>query len=233
MCLRTHAQRNINHITIQILKHLKHKFTNIKISKCLTKKSLKSNSKQKKNFHLLRTKVPCKNLANYNTTRKQICTQHKKNKFSIFARLSGLLCSHQMTTTCCPGSSKSFWWGSAPDITDWTVICTASWSWHPHQPAPVVKRSKPHSTFHKDTPFTKLQEKMCGPSALPWRLKSTAANRSWRRRHHSSPEQPWLCRLRTPRRRSPLHNQSSWTHGLLHTNVQLNDCTSYIFTIAM
>ena len=49
-----------------------------------------------------------------------------------------------MTTTCCPGSSKSFWWGFAPNITDWTVICTANWSWHPHQPAPVVKKTKPY-----------------------------------------------------------------------------------------
>ena len=46
------------------------------------------------------------------------------------------------------------------------------------------------STFYKDAPFTKLQEKMCGLSALPWRPNSTAANRSWRRRRLSSPEQP-------------------------------------------
>ena len=46
-----------------------------------------------------------------------------------------------MTVTCCPGSSKSFWWGFVKDITDWTVICTASGSWHPHQPAPVVHGS--------------------------------------------------------------------------------------------
>ena len=105
-----------------------------------------------------------------------------------------------MTTTCCPGSNKSFWWGFAPDITDWTVICTVNWSWHPHQPAPVVKKNKPQSTFYKDAPFTKLQEKMCGLSALPWWPNSTAANRSWRRRNHSSPDWPWSCRLRTPRR---------------------------------
>ena len=106
-----------------------------------------------------------------------------------------------MTTIWCPRSSKSFWWGFAPDITDWTVICTANWSWHPHQPAPVVKKNKPQSTFYKDAPFTKLQEKTCGLSALPWWPNSTAANRSWRRRHHSSPKRPWSCRLRTPRRR--------------------------------
>ena len=73
-----------------------------------------------------------------------------------------------MTTTCCPTSSKSLWWGFAPDIIDWTVICIANWSWHPHQPAPVVKKNKPQSTFYKDAPFTKLQEKTCGLSALPW-----------------------------------------------------------------
>ena len=106
-----------------------------------------------------------------------------------------------MTTTCCPGSSKSFWWGFAPDITDWTAICTANWSWHPHQPAPVVKKNKQQSTFYKDAPFTKLQEKTHGLSALPWQPNSMAANRSWRRWIHSSPEWPWSRRLRMPRRR--------------------------------
>ena len=91
--------------------------------------------------------------------------------------------------------------GVAPDISYWTVICTANWSWHSHQPAPVVKKNKPQSTFYKDAPFTKLQEKTCGLSALPWWPNSMAANRSWRRRRHSSPERPWSCRLRTPRRR--------------------------------
>ena len=105
-----------------------------------------------------------------------------------------------MTTTCCPKSNRSFWWGFAPDITDWTVICTVNWSWHPHQLAPVVEMSRPRSMFYKDAPFTKPQEKTCGLSALSWRPNSMAANRSWRRRHHSSPERPWSSRLRTPRR---------------------------------
>ena len=86
-------------------------------------------------------------------------------------------------------------------ITDWTVICTVNWSWHPRQLAPVVEKSRPWSMFYKDAPFTKPQEKTCGLSALPWRPNSTAASRSWRRRHHSSPERPWSCRLRTPSRR--------------------------------
>ena len=106
-----------------------------------------------------------------------------------------------MTTTCCPGSNRSFWWGFAPVITDWTVICTVNWSWHPRQLSPVVEKSRPRSMFYKDAPFTKPQEKTCGLSALPWRPNSTAASRSWRRRRHSSPERPWSCRLRTPRRR--------------------------------
>ena len=104
-----------------------------------------------------------------------------------------------MTTTCCPGSSKSFWWDFTQDITEWTVICMANWSWHSHQPVPVVKKTKPQSMFYKDTSFTKLQEKMCGLSALLWWPDSTAASRSWRRRHHSSPKRP--CSLRAPRRR--------------------------------
>ena len=106
-----------------------------------------------------------------------------------------------MATTCCPGSNRSFWWGFAPDITDWTVICTVNWSWRPRQLAPVVEKSRPRSMFYKDALFTKPQEKTCGLSALSWRPNSTAANRSWRRRRHSSPERPWSCRLRTPRRR--------------------------------
>ena len=106
-----------------------------------------------------------------------------------------------MTTTCCPGSNRSFWWGFALVITDWTVICTVNWSWHPRQLAPVVEKSRPWSMFYKDAPFTKPQEKTCGLSALPWRPNSTAASRSWRRRCHSSPERPWSCRLRTPRRK--------------------------------
>ena len=106
-----------------------------------------------------------------------------------------------MTTTCCPGSNWSFWWGFAPVITDWTVICTVNWSWHPRQLAPVVEKSRRWSMFYKDAPFTKPQEKTCGLSALPWRPNSMAASRSWRKRRHSSPEWPWSCRLRTPRRR--------------------------------
>ena len=44
--------------------------------------------------------------------------------------------------------SKSFRWGFAPDITDWTVICTTNWSWHPHQPALWSRRTnhRAHST---------------------------------------------------------------------------------------
>ena len=97
--------------------------------------------------------------------------QHANNVSSVKRRPSSECSQCQdhrgMTTICCPGSSKSFWWGFALDITDWTVICNANWSWHPHQPAPVVKKNKPQSTFYKDALFTKLQEKICGLSALP------------------------------------------------------------------
>ena len=137
---------------------------------------------------------------------------NKRHTWLVRKRLSSEHLQNQnyrgMTTTCCPGSNRSFWWGFAPGITDWTVICTVNWGWHPHQLAPVVKKSRPRSMFYKDAPFTKLQEKTCGLSALPWRPNSTAANRSWRRRHHSSPERPWSCRLRTPTRRRRLIRNS-------------------------
>ena len=111
-------------------------------------------------------------------------------------------------------------------ITDWTVICTANWSWHPHQPAPVVKKNKPQSTFYKDARFTKLQEKMCGLSALPWRPNSTATNRSWRRRHHSSPERPWSCRLWTPRRRLWGSHSGYWITCLLRARMNCYTSTT-------
>ena len=107
----------------------------------------------------------------------------------------------EMSITCCSESSKWFWWGFILDITDWTIICTRNWSWHLHQPASLVKKTKPQSMFYKDAPITKLQVKMCGLSALPWWPNSKAASRSWRRRLHSSLRWPWSCSLQTPRRR--------------------------------
>ena len=101
-----------------------------------------------------------------------------------------------MTITCCPGSSKLFRWGFVLDITNWTVICTARWSWYPHQPA---MKTKPHSMLYKDASLTKLQEKMCGLSALPYQPSSTAASRSWRRWLYSFPKRPWSCSLQTQR----------------------------------
>ena len=82
----------------------------------------------------------------------------------------------------------------------WTVTSIANWSWHPHQPASVVKNTKPQSMFHKDATSTKLEEKMCGLSALPQQPNSRIAGRSWRQLH-SSPKQPWSCSLWTLRRR--------------------------------
>ena len=65
----------------------------------------------------------------------------------------------------------------------------------------AAKKTKPLNMFYKDAPCTKLQEKMCGLATLPWRPNSTAASRSWRRQLHLSPERPWSCSLRSPRRR--------------------------------
>ena len=91
-----------------------------------------------------------------------------------------------------PGERVSFykaWYFVVIDVSleDWTLMCTASWGWHPHQPAPVVKKTKPHSMLTKDTPFTVLHDKM---SALSWRPDSTAANESRRRWLQLSPEDP-------------------------------------------
>ena len=42
------------------------------------------------------------------------------------------------------------WWCFVSDTTDWTVISIASWSWHPRQTAPMIKKTKPQSMFYKD-----------------------------------------------------------------------------------
>ena len=62
----------------------------------------------------------------------------------------------------------------------------------------MARKTKTHSMFCKDATFVKLQEKLCGLSALTWRPNSMAASRSWRRRLHSSLQRPWSCSLRTP-----------------------------------
>ena len=97
-------------------------------------------------------------------------------------------------------------------------ICTANWSWHPYQPAPVVKKNKPQSTLYKDAPFTKLQEKTCGLAALPWRPNSKAADQTLRLQtgageddiiHLPSGLNSWSCRLWMPRRRRTPYQISS------------------------
>ena len=65
-----------------------------------------------------------------------------------------------MTITCCPGSSKSFWWGFTPDITDWTVICTANWSWHPYQPA-LWSRRPSHRACSTKMPPSQSYKRRC------------------------------------------------------------------------
>ena len=99
---------------------------------------------------------------------------------------------------------KSHWTGTAGE----RLLCPGAGAamslTKSHRPGVDFEKSRPWSMFYKDAPFTKPQEKTCGLSALPWRPNSTAASRSWRRRRHSSPERPWSCRLRTPRRRRRL-----------------------------
>ena len=96
---------------------------------------------------------------------------------------------------------KLFWWGSIQDITDRTVIRTTSWSWHLHKPAPVVRKTKPQGICYKDASLIKLQQKVYNLLAFLWRPNATTASRSWRRRLHSSPNQPWSCILWVSRRR--------------------------------
>ena len=131
-----------------------------------------------------------------------------------------------MTITCCFGSSKLFWWGFVPDIIDCKVICTASC--HPHEPVLVVKETKPQSMFYKDAFIHKATREDVWPVSTPWRPNSTAVNRSWRRRLHSSPELPWSCIVRTQRRKRRRHtlthtHANTFTPRLVVSRVNDND----------
>ena len=140
---------------------------------------------------------PCK--GGCKRTAKQQCQLHQKRRpSSKHSRYQG---HRRMAITCCPGSSKSFWWGFIPDITDWTVICNASWSWHPHQPAPVVQDDQTTEHVLQRCPLHKATKAVVWPVSTPLVTKLYGCKQSWRRRLHLSPDRPSSCSLQMLRRR--------------------------------
>ena len=67
--------------------------------------------------------------------------------------------------------------------------CTATRSWHHHQPATVVLKTRPLNMNCLDARFCRQQDKMCDQQQSSYTPNSTAARRNWRRWPLSS------CRL--------------------------------------
>ena len=67
--------------------------------------------------------------------------------------------------------------------------CSRQWSWHHHQCASAVLKTRWPNIYCRDARFCRQQEQMCGQRQSSYTPNSTAARRNWRRPPHSS------CRL--------------------------------------
>ena len=67
--------------------------------------------------------------------------------------------------------------------------CSRNWSWHHHQSATAVLKTRRTNIYCRDSNFCRQQEQMCGRRLSSYTPNSTAARRNWRRRLLSS------CRL--------------------------------------
>ena len=95
-----------------------------------------------------------------------------KTTFTKFKRLRTSFCNQRMAPAVTKKPSSRL--ANQPNETnhEWVAVvlrarCCGHVNCPPQMPAPVAKKIKPQSTFYKDAPFTKLQEKTCGLSALP------------------------------------------------------------------
>ena len=103
-------------------------------------------------------------------------------------------------------------WRSLPAICCWVRLLTLHNRLNSHMSRKLKLASSPtcpciqenQTTEHvlKGCPLHRvIGEDLWALSTLPWRPNTTAASRNWRRRLHWSPERPWSCSLRTPRRK--------------------------------
>ena len=94
-----------------------------------------------------------------------------------------------MASTSLTGGSRLWSWDYARSTTDSTPTCSRQWSWHHHQPATAVLKTRLSNICCRDAHFCRQQEQMCGQQESSYTPNSTAARRNWRRRPQSS------CRL--------------------------------------
>ena len=91
--------------------------------------------------------------------------------------------------------------------------CSRKWSWHHHQSATVVLKTRWPNIYCRDAHFCRQQEQMCGQRQSSYTPNSTAARRNWRRQPQSS------CRLdsvlQRSRRRRTL-NDTQWVIWMLN-----------------
>ena len=80
-------------------------------------------------------------------------------------------------------------WDYARATTDSMPTCSRKWSWHHHQSATAVLKTRWTNIYCRDSNFCRQQEQVCGQRQSSYTPNSTAVMRNWRRRLHSS------CRL--------------------------------------
>ena len=69
------------------------------------------------------------------------------------------------------------------------LVWIRKWSWHHHQPATAVLKTRRLNIYCRDAHFCRQQEETCGQRRSSYTPNSTAARRNWRRQLHST------CRL--------------------------------------
>jgi len=87
----------------------------------------------------------------------------------------------RMTSTPLNGGIRLWSWDHALDTTDSVPTCSKKWSWHYHQSATGVLKTRRPNIYCRDAHFCRQQDKLCGQRQSSYTPNSTAARRNWRR----------------------------------------------------
>ena len=121
------------------------------------------------------------------TTRQLTVSPSKKRRPSSEQPWGNAL--RGMTSTSLIGGSRSWSWDYARATTDSVPTCPGKWSWHHHQPATAVLKTRRPNISCRDAHFCRQQDEICGQRQSSYTPNSMAARSNWRRWLHSS------CRL--------------------------------------
>ena len=122
----------------------------------------------------------------------------------------------RVTSTPLTGGSRLWSRDHARDTTDSMPTCSRKWSWHHHQPATAVLKTRRPNVYCRDAHFCRQQEQICGQRQSSYTPNSRAARRDWRRRPHSS------CRLDS---QCSGHREEEFANGIQNTQKKQFSCT--------